>query len=295
MHFTLLKINPPDTAPSHGFDDVMLPLFFAFRRLGFSVELRINKPNPSAINIVFGSCIAPRRTGRLLPRNSIIYNLEQFSTGSQWNNRDYLAHLRNFTVWDYSERNIPFLQDAGVTRAIHVPLGYVPEMTRIRGVATPDIDVLFYGLVNERRHLILRSLLERGIRVLAAQNAFWAVRDALIARARIVLNIHYYLPASLEVARLGYLWANRKAVLCERNADSGYPDWAGDACAYYPYEKLVDGAEDLLGREEGLIAQAQAGFTAFSGRSLTCILAKIIGRRGKGEIPEQPEAFLWQV
>ena len=32
-----------------------------------------------------------------------------------------------------------------------VPIGYVPELTRIERDAAPDIDVLFVGSINERR------------------------------------------------------------------------------------------------------------------------------------------------
>jgi hypothetical protein len=89
MHFTIVKFNPPDVNPSHGFDDVILPLYYALRRLGFDTEIRFNSVNEQSRNIIFGSCIAPRRVSRILPKGSIIFNLEQIITGNVWANKNY--------------------------------------------------------------------------------------------------------------------------------------------------------------------------------------------------------------
>ena len=41
-------------------------------------------------------------------------------------------------------------------------------------------------------------------------------RDALIARSKVVLNMHYYEPGEFESVRVSYLWANRKCVVTEK-------------------------------------------------------------------------------
>ncbi len=279
MHFSLVKMNPEDSLPSHGFDDVILPLYHALRALGFSVEIRKNSVNPKSRNIVFGSCIAPRRIGRELPANSIIFNLEQFAEGSMWANRDYLTHLRDFTVWDYSRRNIGFLAELGVPGVVHVPLGYVPEMTRLRPDFPQDIDVLFYGAINERRREVLQRLQEHGVHLLAAQGVFGETRDVLIARAKLILNIHYYIPANLEVARLGYLWANSKAVVSEWRDDTECEAHLAGACAFFPHEKLAEGVMALLADDAARREQAERGFAAFASYPLERTLEHLAGRR----------------
>lgn len=279
MHFSLVKMNPEAARPSHGFDDVMLPLFYSLQRLGYKAEILFNRTNPASRNIIFGSCIAPRSIGRELPKNSIIFNLEQLGTGSKWSNPHYLAHLRDFTVWDYSVRNIEYLADHGIA-AERAPLGYVPEMTRLPKSAPPDdIDLLFYGLVTERRDPMLRRLAAGGIRLLVSQEAFGDLRDKLLWRARLLLNLHNYLPARLEVVRLGYVWANKKPVLSERRADTEIPDYLAEACVFAEYENILQTAARLLAAPAALRRQGEAGFRAFASRPMTDGLEKIIGRR----------------
>lgn len=279
MHFTLVKINPPDAAPSHGFDDVMLPLYHALRRLGFAVEILCNRVNPRSRNIVFGSCIAPRRTGRMLPPGSIIFNLEQIVQGSKWCNHDYLTHLREFTVWDYSPANLRALADLGVRRGAHLPLGYVPEMTRLPEGQRAEIDVLFYGLLTERRHTVIARMVREGLRVIATQEAFGNLRDALLLRSALVLNIHQFLPAKLELVRLGYVWANKKPVLSEARPDTEIPDHLGQACLFTDYANLCTAAGELLANPAALRKQGEEGYRAFASRPLEAGLKALVGQR----------------
>jgi hypothetical protein len=292
MHFSLIKINPEGTPPSHGFDDVILPLHYALRSLGFQTEIRFNSVNPASRNIVFGSCIAPRRTGRSLPPGSIIFNLEQMNQNSMWRNRDYLAHLRDFPVWDYSLANIRALAELGVTGAAHLPLGYVPEMTRLAPDHPTDIDMLFYGWITDRRDTLIRRLAASGIPILATQEAFGHLRDRLLAHSRLVLNIHQHLPARLEVARLGYVWANKKPVLSEWREDGEMPDYLREACVYATYEAIPETAARLLHNPALLRRQAERGFAAFASRPMAAGLEKLVGRRAHaaGFQPAAPSA-----
>ena len=295
MHFSLVRISPPDSAPSYGLDDAILPLFHALRSLGYETEILINRSNPRSRNIVFGSCRAPRKTGRSLPKSSIIFNLEQIRDGSGWVNRDYLAHLRDFSVWDYSPGNIAALDALGIRSVEHVPLGYVPEMTRISRDVPRDVDIVFYGLINERRHAVIKGLCDAGLKVLATQEAFGNVRDALLARSRLLLNVHYSVPAKLELVRLGYAFANSRAVLSEWRADTEVPAGLEDSCAFFPYEELLDGARLLLADAGRRKKQEEAAFRAFSAMPLARTLEKLLGRRAaairlsgeeSGAIPE---------
>ena len=296
MHFSLVKINPEDAQPSHGFDDVILPLFYALQRLGYQAEILFNRVSPKSRNIVFGSCIAPRRVGRELPPGSIIFNLEQLTPDSKWCNPNYIAHLRDYTVWDYSARNIGFLANLGI-QAAHLPLGYVPEMTRLDPTgASPENGLLFYGLITERRDAMLRRLVAEGLPVLASQDAFGDLRDKLLLASRLVLNLHNYLPARLEVARLGYVWANRKPVLSEIRPDTEIPDYLAEACCFAEYEDIPEAAARLLGSRAELNKQAERGFKAFASRPLTDGLQKIVGRRGHaGAILPHADALPWRL
>ena len=286
MHFSIVKINPEDALPSHGFDDAIFPLYYALASLGFEVEILFNRVNTESRNIVFGSCIAPRRVSRMLPPGSIVFNLEQLGVqGSKWVGEHYLAHLRTFTVWDYSAANIAALREAGVADAVHVPLGYVPEMTRLKADFLTDVDALFYGLITDRRHELIQRLLAAKIHTLVSQEAFGSLRDRLLAHSRLVLNIHQFLPARLEVVRLSYAWANKKPVLSEKRNDTFIPEHLAEACVFSPYDDIPEAAASLLADKARLSKQGETGFRAFSSRLMTDELEKIVGRRAHAFAP----------
>ena len=161
MHFTLVKITPSgaDFAAANGFDDVILPIGHALSRLGYSVETRINELNAQSVNILFGTCQIARLDEFSPPANSIIFNLEQMTTPSPWRTEQYVEHLKRHTVWEYSHRNARYFRKSlGMDNVVEMRLGYVPEMTRLRRDFPQDVDLLFYGLVNERRRTVLLAI-----------------------------------------------------------------------------------------------------------------------------------------
>ena len=99
--------------------------------------------------------------------------------------------MARFPVWDYSQANVDVLRAAGHQRVSHVPLGYVPELARVRAVPKQDIDVLFYGSRNERRNHVLAQLQARGLKVQALFGVYGEQRDQYIGRAKVVLNTHF--------------------------------------------------------------------------------------------------------
>ena len=145
MHFSLVKLNPGPQLNASSFDDAILPLYFALKKLGFSVETRVNSLHPTAKNILFGANQYSRLPLESIPRNSIIFNLEQLSSGDTWFTPQYVRMLQEFQVWDYSLRNCEGLKQRFGVDAQYVQLGYVEEMTRIASEKHPLYDALFYG------------------------------------------------------------------------------------------------------------------------------------------------------
>jgi hypothetical protein len=169
---------------------------------------------------------------------------------------------------------------AGNIKSSFLRLGYVPEMTRLSDRAVPEHDVLFYGMPSPRRQIVLDELTQGGPRVnQLPTTTFGRDRDMAIADSRLYLNIHHYLPATLEVVRLGYLWANHKPVVSERRPDTElYPGLEG-ACLYGAYEDLAQLTRELLADENLFKAQGRAGFEAFSALSLEKSLEELVGRK----------------
>lgn len=278
MHFSLVLINRPNGELVKAFDDVILPIYFALRRLGYETEILRHTINPQSRNILFGSANDPSLAGLTPPSDSIIMNLEQLSSeNSVWNSAAYLEHLRHFHVWDYSQRNIEYLRKNNI-HADFLLLGYVPEMTRLNACISADYDVLFYGLLSPRRRVVLDRLKQNGLTLYQSELLFGRERDLAIANSRLYLNIHHYQPATLEVVRLGYLWANRLCVVSELGTDTEFYPGLKDACAYSSYEDLSATVCELLHDEEKLKLQADAGFEAFSRLSLEKSLENLLGR-----------------
>lgn len=149
--------------------------------------------------------------------------------------------LLSRTVWDYSVHNVRFLVEYGCPRAALVPLGFAEHMRRIVA-QEPDIDVLFYGLVNPRRQAILDALRTTDLRVeiYDSTNPVWGEeRDALIARSKIVLNIHYYEARIFEAFRVVYPLVNSRCVVSEDGLDP-VEGLYRDAAVFCPYDALVE-------------------------------------------------------
>src|SRR5207344_1050927 len=99
--------------------------------------------NPGRRHIVFGAnLIATLGLAHEVRPGSVLYNLEQITPESPWVTPALLELLRAHEVWDYSEANVESLRAMSI-HAHHVPIGYVPELSRIARSPRPDIDVVF--------------------------------------------------------------------------------------------------------------------------------------------------------
>jgi hypothetical protein len=183
-----------------------------------------------------------------------------------------------FEVWDYSRRNMEILRGEGFKGTLnHAPVGFVEELSRIPKAPVQDIDVLFYGSVNERRLRSLDGLRAQGLKVEAVFGVYGAERDALIARAKVVLNMHYYDSSIFEIVRVSYLLANRKAVVAECHPGTEIEPELREAVRAVPYEGLVEACLDLV-RNDGARAALEArGHVIFAAVREEAILGAILG------------------
>ncbi|MDO8300157.1 MAG: hypothetical protein Q7T64_10710, partial [Lacisediminimonas sp.] len=139
-----------------------------------------------------------------------------------------------------------------------------------------DIDVLFYGTLANRRRLILDELRARGVNLHVETDCYGPQRDALIARARIVLNLHAYDAHIFEIVRVSYLLANRKAVVAEVGPHTDIDPLFRDAVAAAPYEHLVDTCMRLLANDGQRLALEQRGYEIMrSVDAVACVRERI--------------------
>jgi len=237
--FAVAIVSPPGYAHSAAFREVGETLAWALGALGHDVVLGEDPAPEGRRAIVLGSNLLPI-TGQRLAPDAILYNLEQIEPGSVWLTPALLALFRRHEVWDYSARNAARYGELGLRAPRVVPIGWAPVLERIPPAPEEDVDVLFYGSLNARRQAVLDALAARGLRVDAAFGLYGVARDARIARAKIVLNVHYYEAKVFEVVRVSYLLANGRCVVSERGADPDEERALEAGVAFAAYDDLVD-------------------------------------------------------
>lgn len=190
-----------------------------------------------------------------MPKRYMVYQLEQ-SKHSHWMQgsemRLYAGVLSGARLfWDYSRENLRVLAKENNLRGEHVPIGYVDGWRPPRGAADKDIDVVFFGSTHGRRERIFAELRARGFRVVVETQAFGKQRDALIRRAKLALNIHFYAPCLLETARINSLLLEGSLVVSERDERDEAPnELYKDAVVFSTYESLVDTCTTWLAKSE---------------------------------------------
>lgn len=274
MQFAVAVVSPPGYAHSEAFREVAQSLHCALVALGHDSVLTDCLDHDERRTIVLGSNILAA-CGYAPPKNPILYNLEQVYDESAWITPALLDLFRRYPVWDYSQANIERLAALEVPRLTHVPIGYVPELTRI-SPAPEDIDVLFYGSFNPRRRAVLDELGARGFRVAWPFGVYGADRDAWIARSKIVINMHLHETEIFEIVRVSYLLANKRAVVSELGARPTEDRDLAPGIAFTPYDELVDRCADLLDDDQARQDLAERGYQAFSARNQATILSQAL-------------------
>jgi len=276
MRFAVAVVAPPGREHSECFREVAQTLDHALLALGHDSVQTDRFDLDDRHTIVLQPMLIPW-CNLEPPKNPILYNLEIVFEGSQWMTPGLLDLFRRYPVWDYSRANIERLAAWHIPRPTYVPIGYVPELTRI-APGPEDIDVLFYGSTSEsyRRRAVLDDLRARGLSVKLLFGVYGASRDAWIARSKVVINIHQFDAQVFEIVRVSYLLANRRAVVCERGVDPEGERGLESGVAFAEYDELVDRCVELCGDERARRELGERGYQAFSARSQTDILRRAL-------------------
>jgi SAM-dependent methyltransferase len=276
----IVLVQPAGYQHSGALSELTETLLYGLNALSIDIQLSIDEIAAEGSgwrNLIVGAHLLDAAGMKAIPRHSIICNSEQIDEQSRWIDSPYLELLGRCDVWDYSRENIRRLERLGVASARFVPLSYVPQLTRIPSVIPQDIDVLFYGAINERRKNILEGLIARGLRIEFLTGVYREERDHYIARAKVVLNMHYYEASIFEVVRVSYLLANEKAVVAECGATTTLEPDVRDAVCAVPYDRLIDACVELVADANKRANLARRGFEIFSRRGEKQILGDALG------------------
>lgn len=126
----------------------------------------------------------------------IVFNQEPLlAKQKQFLHLGYFAWLKDADeVWDYDEENIKVLNLFRPGAKLHILKPYKKWPT----VYHKDIDVLFYGSMNDHRRRILKAIAKhRKVKIL--ENC-WDSKtlDEYILRSRVLLNLHFFYETALQ-------------------------------------------------------------------------------------------------
>jgi hypothetical protein len=277
VRYAVSILRQPGNVHSECFREIAETVHGGLLALGHDAVLADRTDVEGRTNIVFGSnLIANLDRPHAFASGSILYNLEQIYDGSPWLVPALLAAFRAHTVWDYSVANIQALARHGIT-AHHVPVGYVPALTRIAPAAAQDIDVLFIGSLADRRLDVLRALQARGAKVTALCGLYGPERDAIVARSKIVINIHFHPAKVFEIVRVSYLLANRCFVVSEQGSEPAIERLFAAGVAFAAYDRLVEACLGYLAAPEARRTVAARGFDLITKQSEADLLRPVVG------------------
>lgn len=220
----LCIVQPQGYLHSLGLVDPARYLRFQLRRFGARVSMAKNRLRHDAVNFVFGAHLG--FDAGLRQRYSCIFvNLEQLGEGGAQVVAGYQDLLRSSAVVDYDPRNVPAY--AGDTADVPIaPMGYAPYLEPQQALSLDQrpIDLLFFGSMNPRRRVLLDRIEALGLEVATFDSPLYGPeRDAYIAQAKAVVNLHFYPSARFEQVRVSHCLSLGTPVISERSADAADP------------------------------------------------------------------------
>lgn len=278
--FHLLHAIPnPRLHGLNGYIEVIESFAWGFQALGHEVSYAINKPRPDATNILFGAQMVSEESLGQLPKDTIVYNMEQLRGLEPMQIRKEMHYAaEHFRIWDYSVPNLEQWQMIGAEAPIHVPISYAPNLTRIPRETPQDIEVLIYGVAGPERLDAFHWLSKSNIITVFVSGLYGKRRDELIARSKLVLNVNLYEYAQIfEIVRVSYLFANRKAVVALLHPDATVEEDVRGAIKVTNMDALIQDCYALIQNDEERAKLEEKGFEAFSKRDIREVLERALG------------------
>lgn len=219
-------VRPKNYVHSDCFNPVISCLCHALKIKGYNPEVLFNVYTSDKPSIIIGAHLLDKPSELADLKKSVIYNFEQISPESHWISKDYFQALLARPYIDYSIANInsAFAINRNIV-ARHLPFAYESPMdysyvTRDAFRVKPkDIDVLFFGSMNDRRAKVIDQLKNMGLNVQAVFGVYGPELSVLIHRSKVVLNMHYYESSIFEAVRVLPLLASRIPVISEQSVD----------------------------------------------------------------------------
>jgi len=148
-------------------------------------------------------------------------------------------------IWTFSEYNIHLMNLAGITKGRLIKLEptdeYREAILSYNPDNTYDYDVCFFGWMSERRYNMMHQLQSRGLRVMYGQEHWAEHRDRIIAKSKVMVNVHYTEDFKcFEQIRCFPWMCTGKIVVSETSYDTD------ERVIFADYDKLADTVAEVI-------------------------------------------------
>ena len=274
--FNICLVKPDNYIHSFAFLELGELLYFSLQELGHEVTFGFNNLEPTATNILIGCHLLDPSFITQIPPSTIILNTEQIYGETDWN-KPIFEWTKHFQIWDYSPKNIEKLNQMGIERTRLLRIGFQKELARLSINKSKEVDVLFYGSVNERRKTVLDGLEARGIKVKVLFGVYGKERDEWIERSKVVLNHHYYEAQIFEIVRVFYLLTNSVAVVGEVNKTTSIDSIYQEGISASKYEDLISDCVELVNHDALRVQVQEKAFVAISKYPQALFTQEVLG------------------
>lgn len=276
-------VRPKDYPHSDCFNPVITCLANALKLAGYKVDVLFNVYVSFKPSIIIGAHLLDKPTELADLKKATIYNFEQISPESHWITKDYFKALLSKPYLDYSITNInnAFAIDKTI-KAKHLPFAYESPMDYtyvardVFRVVPKDIDILFYGSMNDRRLKVIQELADKhGINAKYVFGIYGDELSKMIHRSKIVLNMHYYESSIFEAVRVLPLLASRVPVVSETSVDDEQYAYLENGLVRVPYAELADACKALLADAEKRQQVADAGCCNVKRKTMSQVIDRV--------------------
>lgn len=161
-------------------------------------------------------------------RKYIVYQTEPL-TENHWHKPEkIISSLNGYDeVWEHDFDNVNLLKSYGIN-SIFKPFLYTEKLKKIKSMDEPDIDILFYGTINERRAKLI-SYITSGVllgddNIVIINGITGKKLDEYISRSKIILDLHTDEDKIQKQSRLFYGIINDKCILSEKSSINYFGD-----------------------------------------------------------------------
>jgi hypothetical protein len=248
--FNVCLVQPENYIHSWAFLELGELIHYSLQELGYESILSTNNIAPHFKNIIIGCHLLDPSAISKLPSNTVILNTEQvYGEATPWS-QNIFTWSKNFEIWDYSTRNIEKFDELHIKTVKHFRIGFQKELARLDNSKPKEVDILFYGCINDRRKKILDQLVAKGLKVKALFGIYGTERDQWIERSKIVLNCHFYESHIFEIVRVFYLLTNSVAVVGEVNGSTSIDEMCLKGICSAEYSGLIHKCQEIICSDE---------------------------------------------